>query len=136
VWFNAVIRADSGPIIIRAGANVQDGSVLHGGHGPTEVGPGATIGHCCVVHSATIGEEALIGNGTMVLDRATVGARTLVGSGSVVSPGSTLPPEILAIGSPARVVGPLTDTQREWVRVNPGEYRRLAAEFAAELGRD
>ena len=28
VWFNAVLRADFAPIIIREGANVQDGSVL------------------------------------------------------------------------------------------------------------
>ena len=29
VWFNAVLRADYAPVVIRAGANVQDGSVLH-----------------------------------------------------------------------------------------------------------
>ena len=29
VWFNAVLRADYAPIVIREGANVQDGSVLH-----------------------------------------------------------------------------------------------------------
>ena len=31
VWYGAVIRADFRPIIVRRGANVQDGSVLHGG---------------------------------------------------------------------------------------------------------
>ncbi len=30
VWYGAVIRADYSPVIVRAGANVQDGSVLHG----------------------------------------------------------------------------------------------------------
>ena len=25
VWYNAVLRADFGPIVVRAGANVQDG---------------------------------------------------------------------------------------------------------------
>lgn len=29
VWFNAVLRGDYAPIVIRQGANVQDGSVLH-----------------------------------------------------------------------------------------------------------
>ena len=29
VWFNAVLRGDYGPIVVREGANVQDGSVLH-----------------------------------------------------------------------------------------------------------
>ena len=31
VWYGAVLRADFGPIIVRRGANIQDGSVLHGG---------------------------------------------------------------------------------------------------------
>src|SRR6476661_9550612 len=51
VWYNAVLRADFGAIVIREGANVQDGCVLHGGNDPiTEVGLGATIGHLCVVN--------------------------------------------------------------------------------------
>ena len=29
VWYGAVIRADSAPIVIGKGANVQDGAVLH-----------------------------------------------------------------------------------------------------------
>jgi carbonic anhydrase/acetyltransferase-like protein (isoleucine patch superfamily) len=45
VWYGAVIRADFGPIVIRRGANVQDGSVLHGGgEMATEIGEGATVG--------------------------------------------------------------------------------------------
>ena len=31
IWYGAVLRADFGPIVVRQGANVQDGSVLHGG---------------------------------------------------------------------------------------------------------
>ena len=46
VWYGAVLRADFGPIIVRRGANVQDGSVLHGGTDPvTEVGEGAGPRH-------------------------------------------------------------------------------------------
>jgi MFS family permease len=82
IWYGAVLRADFGPIIVRRGANVQDGSVLHGGDDPaTEVGEGATIGHLCVVHGAVIGAEALIGNGATVLDGARVGERALVAPG-------------------------------------------------------
>ena len=69
-----MLRADFGPIVVRAGANVQDGSVLHGGADPvTEIGAGATIGHMCVVHGASIGAEALIGNGATIQDGARIG---------------------------------------------------------------
>src|SRR5262252_1577014 len=30
IWYGAILRADFGPIVVRRGANVQDGSVLHG----------------------------------------------------------------------------------------------------------
>ena len=83
VWYGAVLRADLGPIIVRAGANIQDGSVLHGGGDPAcEVGEGATIGHLCVIHGARIGAEALIGNGATVLDGAVIGRRALVAAGA------------------------------------------------------
>src|ERR1700733_11630619 len=88
IWYGAILRADFGPIVVRRGANVQDGSVLHGGADPvTEGGQGATIGHLCVVHGAVIGTEALIGNGATVLDGATVGAHALVAAGATVPPG-------------------------------------------------
>ena len=104
VWYGAVLRADFGPIIIRRGANVQDGSVLHGGADPvTEVGEGATIGHLCVVHGAVIGAEALIGNGATVLDGAVVGSRALVAAGATVPPGMKVPAGMLAAGTPARI---------------------------------
>ena len=135
VWFNAVLRADFGPIVVREGANVQDGSVLHAGHdGPVEIGPGATIGHSCVVHACTIGAEALIGNHATVLDHARVGSRALVGAGSLVSGGTEIPDGVLAIGTPARVMGPIEGTSAElWIDANPAIYQELAQRYLAGL---
>ena len=60
VWYNTVLRADFNPIVIRRGANVQDCAVIHvTPAGGVEIGPGATVGHLCLVHAATVGEEAL-----------------------------------------------------------------------------
>ena len=42
------------------------------------LGPGAIIGHLCMVHAATIGEEALVGNASTVLDGARIGDRKSV----------------------------------------------------------
>ena len=135
VWYGAVLRADYAPIIIRAGANVQDGSVLHAPPDlPCEIGPGATIAHLCVVHGATIGEEALIGNHATVLDGAKVGRRTLVAAGSLVVGGSELPDEVLATGIPAKVKGPIAGTSAEfWIESNPQSYRDLAQRHRSGL---
>ena len=76
VWYGAVIRADYAPVIVRAGANVQDNAVIHGPPGlTTDIGPGATVAHNCVVHGAILEEECLVANGSVVLDGATIGAR-------------------------------------------------------------
>ncbi len=134
VWYGAVLRADFGPIIIRRGANIQDGSVLHGGDDPvTEVGEGATIGHLCVVHGCTIGAEALIGNGATVLDGAAVGSRALIAAGATVPPGMVVPDGMIAVGVPAKVAGEVTGRAKEWVDTNPQIYRDLARRHAAGI---
>jgi carbonic anhydrase/acetyltransferase-like protein (isoleucine patch superfamily) len=128
VWYNAVIRADFGPVVIRRGANVQDCAVVHvTPMHPVEIGAGATIGHTCVVHGAVLEEEALVGNGATVLDGARIGARAMVAAGALVTPGTEIPAGVLALGAPARVKGPLAGTPAEfWVRANPSGYQALA----------
>ena len=134
IWYGAVLRADFGPIVVRRGANVQDGSVLHGGSDPvTEVGEGATVGHLCVVHGAVIGAEALVGNGATVLDGVLVGRRALVAAGATVPPGMTVPDGMLAVGVPARVAGKVTGDAKQWVQTNPETYRELARRHAASV---
>lgn len=128
VWYGAVIRADFGQVVIRAGANVQDNAVIHGPPDiPTEVGRGATVAHLCVVHGAVLGDECLIANGATVLDGARVGAGTMVAAHSLVPAGADIPEGVLAAGSPAEVKRPIAGTGAEfWVKVNPGAYQDLA----------
>ncbi|MGD0604335.1 MAG: gamma carbonic anhydrase family protein [Streptosporangiaceae bacterium] len=134
IWYGAVLRADFGPVIVRRGANIQDGSVLHGGDDPvTEVGEGATVGHLCVVHGAIVRAEALIGNGATVLDGAIVGRRALVAAGATVPPGLVIADGMLAVGVPARVVGEVSGGASQWVDNNPAIYRELARRHAAGI---
>jgi carbonic anhydrase/acetyltransferase-like protein (isoleucine patch superfamily) len=127
VWYGAVLRADFGPIVVRAGANIQDNSVLHGGADPiTEIGPGATVGHLCVVHGCVIGAQTLIGNGATVQDGARIGARCLVGAHALVAPNLVVEDDQLVLGAPATVRGPLTESAAWWVKSNPTVYRELA----------
>ena len=131
VWFNAVLRADFAPIIIREGANVQDCSVLHAPPGiPTDIGPGATIAHSCVIHGVHVGQEAVIANHATVLDGAVIGRRSLVAAHSLVVGGTKIPDEVLVTGSPAKIRGPIAGTGAEmWVNVNPGAYQDLARRY-------
>ena len=128
VWYGAVVRADYSPVVIRAGANIQDGSILHAPpEMPIDVGAGTTVAHLCVVHGATLGDECLVANGATILDGARIGARAMIAGGAVVTPGAEIPEGMLAAGIPAKVRGPIAGTPSEiWVTMNPPAYRALA----------
>jgi len=128
IWYGAVLRADYAPVVVRKGANIQDGAVLHGPPGlTTEVGPGSTVAHNCVVHGALLGEECLIANGSIVLDGARIGDRALVAAGSVVAAGMIVPDGMLVAGAPAQIKRPVAGSPAEfWVQANPPAYAELA----------
>src|SRR4051812_37004620 len=133
VWYGAVLRADICTIVVREGANVQDNCVLHGAPGETVVvGRNVTVGHGCVVHCAEVGEQALVGNASTLLDGARVGPRTLVAAGSVVTPGTELPAGVVAAGIPAKATKSIEGTSSEFlVEHNAAYYRELAERHRA-----
>lgn len=133
VWYGTVLRADFGPIVVEEGANVQDNTVVHCGEAGAVIGTDATIGHSCVVHDARIGARALVGNQACVLDGASVGEATLVAAGSTVSPGTEVPSDVVAMGSPAKRFEPKSETASSWVEHNPAIYQRLATRHRASV---
>lgn len=113
VWFSAVLRGDEAPIAVGDNSNVQDGAVLHVSAGfPCIVGRNVTIGHGAVVHGCRVDEGALIGIGATVLDGAHVQAGALVAAATLVPPGMVVPAGTLAMGVPARILGPLNESQQ------------------------
>lgn len=135
IWYGAVLRGDDGPIVVRERANVQDGSVIHTTPTvTTEIGRGATIAHLCMIHGAVIEDEALVGNGCVVLDGARIGARSLIAAMSLVQPGVQIPPGVLAAGVPAQVKRAIAGTPAEfWVTMNPTYYPELAQRHRAGI---
>jgi len=135
VWFGAVLRGDRRPIVVRQGANVQDNAVIHSTlRNVTDVGPGVTVAHACVIHGAMLEAECLIGNGAIVLDGAIVGTRSLVGALSLVPAGGRIPPQVLAVGVPATVRKSILGTPAAtWIEQNPGEYADLALRHLSTL---
>ena len=112
VWFGAVIRGDTETIVIGAGSNVQDASVLHADRGfPLVVGERVTVGHQVMLHGCDIGDGSLIGIGAVVLNGAKIGKNCLVGAGALVTEGKAFPDGSMIIGSPAKAIRELTPEQ-------------------------
>ncbi len=131
IWPHAVLRGDVGPIRVGEGANIQDGAVIHTDPGSmTDIGARVTVGHRAVVHGAVIGEETLIGMGSIVLERAALGTGCLVAAGAVIREGSTHAAGSLLAGVPAKLIR--TDPAlRERNRANADRYIGYAERMRA-----
>src|SRR5437588_229058 len=104
VWYGAVLRGDINRIVIGPRSNVQDNAVIHlDTDYPTMMGELVTVGHSAIVHACTIGDEVLVGMGTIVLDDVEVGARSIIGANALITGGMKIPPGSLVLGSPAKM---------------------------------
>jgi phenylacetic acid degradation protein len=122
----AVLRGDMGRIVISAGSNVQDNCVLH--TFPAKevlLEENSHIGHGAVLHGCVVRRGALVGINAIIMDDAVVGEQALVGAGSFVRAGFAVPPRMLIVGSPARIIRELTAEELEWKATGTREYQQL-----------
>ena len=69
---------------------------------PLVIGDYVTVGHSVILHGCRIGNECLIGMGSIVMDDAVIEDRVMLGAGSLVPPGKVLESGHLYIGRPRR----------------------------------
>lgn len=134
IWFNCVLRGDVNWIRIGARTNIQDACCLHvtNGKWPLLIEEEVSIAHHVMLHGCTIRKGALIGMSTTIMDGAEIGEGCLVAAGSLVREGLQAPPHSLVAGWPARVKGPLSETQRELVASVWTRYVRYKEAYFAD----
>lgn len=126
IWYNTVVRGDTGPIVIGRRTNVQDNCTLHlDADAPLSIGDECTIGHNAVVHGATLGNRVLVGMNAVVLSHAEIGAETIIGSSALVTEHKRMPSGVLVTGVPAKVVRELSEAERaNLLKSAEGYYER------------
>ncbi|MCY4404069.1 MAG: gamma carbonic anhydrase family protein [Candidatus Poribacteria bacterium] len=123
VWFNCVLRGDLEPIHIGCRTNIQDGTVIHMDKEiPCFIGDDVTVGHGAILHSCSIGNEALIGMGAILLTGCKIGERAIVAAGTLVREGQEIPSGTIAMGVPAIVRREATEAEFERVRHGKDDY--------------
>ena len=126
VWYNSVLRGDLAPIIVGRNCNIQENAVLHlDGGMPCILGDEVTVGHGAILHGCEIGDCTVIGMGSIILSGAKVGRNCIIGAGALVTGKTVIPDGYLAVGSPAKPVRPLTESEIERIRHNAEEYLLL-----------
>ena len=122
----ASLRADFGRVHIQKNANVQDSCTIHGfPHSVTLVEEYGHIGHGAILHGCVIGKNALIGMNSVILDEAVIGDNVIVGANSTVKAKDVIANNMLVVGSPARVVRPLSDKEIAWKSNGTAQYINL-----------
>jgi carbonic anhydrase/acetyltransferase-like protein (isoleucine patch superfamily) len=137
VWCNTVLRGDVNRIVIGRGSNIQDLTMGHVSHktpekpegSPLIVGDYVTVGHAVVLHGCSIGNECLIGIGSIILDDVIVPDHVMIGAGSLVAPGKTLESGMLYIGRPAKPVRALTQEEIAHLKYSAEHYMRLKDDY-------
>jgi carbonic anhydrase/acetyltransferase-like protein (isoleucine patch superfamily) len=126
VWPKAVIRGDTGRIVIGDESNVQDGTIVHVDHGvPTTIGRRVAIGHRAIVHGATLEDGCLVAMGAILLNGVRIGSGSIVGAGAVCREGMEVPRNSLVLGVPGRIVRETTAAEQDRISRTVESYLEL-----------
>ncbi|MHA1113563.1 MAG: gamma carbonic anhydrase family protein [Alphaproteobacteria bacterium] len=137
VWWSATIRGDSDRISIGENTNIQDGGVLHADPGaPLTIGRNVTVGHMVMLHGCTVGDNSLIGIGSVILNNARIGNNCLIGANSFIPEGKEIPDNSLVMGAPGKVVRELSDKHAAQIahsaEIYVKKWRRYRRHLAAD----
>ena len=133
IWYGTILRGDMNYIQIGRNSNVQDNSVLHGTADkyPTIIGDNVSIGHNAIVHGCRIGNNCLIGMGSIILEGATIGDWCIIAAGAVVLEGEKIPPNSIVVGIPAHPKAAIEERHKERITYNWKEYVKLKERYLA-----
>ena len=130
VWYGAALRGDINRIEIGPRSNLQDNVVVHvADEFPAIVGELVTVGHAAIIHACTVRDEVLVGMGAIILDGAEIGARSIIGAHALVTAGMNVPSGSLVLGSPGKIVRPLSRTEQAGIARWARKYVETAKQY-------
>lgn len=136
IWFGAAVRGDFQPVKIGAFTNIQDNSTIHVMYDvPTEIGNYVTIGHNAIVHCRKIGDNCLIGMGSIILGYSEIGANCIIGAGTLLPQYKKIPDNCLVFGNPAKIMRAVRDDEIEALRASAMQYHECARQYVQYLSK-
>ena len=130
VWFGAVVRGDFQPITIGQNTNIQDNATIHVMRDvPVHIGNNVLIGHNAVVHCSRVGDNTLIGMGSIVMGYSEIGENVVIGAGTFLPQHKKIPSNSLVFGNPAQIVRALRDDEIEALQEAAENYANLGVAY-------
>lgn len=130
----AAIRGDWGEIVLEDGVNVQENCTVHMFPGKSIIlKTGAHVGHGAVIHGANLGVNCLIGMNSVIMDGAEIGDECIVGAMSFVKAETKFSSRKLILGNPAEAIKDVTDEMIAWKTAGTKLYQQLPADCHSTL---
>lgn len=137
VWPGVVIRGDIHRIQIGKRTSIQDNSVIHVTHDSsyhpggfaTTVGDEVIVGHRVLLHGCVIQDRCLVGMGSIVMDGAVIESDVILAAGSLVPPGKVLNSGFLWMGSPAKAIRELKQSEYAEIVYSAKHYVKLKERY-------
>ncbi|MCC5816552.1 MAG: gamma carbonic anhydrase family protein [Leptospira sp.] len=134
IWFQCLIRGDVNYIRIGENVNIQDMSLIHVARNvyPVNIGNNVSLGHRVTLHGCTLKDNSFVGMGATIMDDVELGEFSFVAAGSLVTPGKKIPPGVLVMGSPAKIVRDINEKEREIITRTAENYRKYKNNYLEE----
>ncbi|MBE7411532.1 MAG: gamma carbonic anhydrase family protein [Leptospiraceae bacterium] len=134
IWFQTLVRGDVNYITIGENVNIQDMSVVHVARDkfPTIIGDNVSIGHRAIVHGCVLQKFSFVGMGAMLMDGVELGEYSFIAAGTLIPPGKKIPPGVLVMGSPGKIIRDITDEDREIITRTASNYSRYKDNYLKE----
>ncbi len=130
----SVLRGDWGEIEVGDGSNIQENVVIHARpDAVTRLAGDSHIGHGAILHGCTLDRHVLVGMGAIINDDVHVGEGVVIGSGALLPPRQHIPPGVLVVGVPAKVVKELSPEMAEYAAWGTKLYQTLPERYHATL---
>ena len=124
IWFNVTIRADNDVISIGSGSNIQDNTVIHTDEGiKVNIGENVTVGHKVIIHGASVGDNTVVGMGSVVMNHARIGKNCIIGAKALITENKVIPDNSLVVGSPGKVIREVSEEEKKAVFENTKHYQ-------------
>ncbi len=135
VWFGATIRGDIHYVKIGKYTNIQDNVIIHVTKDkfPVIIGDYVTIGHNAIIHGCKIGNNSLIGMGSIILDGAEIGDNSIIAAGTIIKEGTKIPKNSLVAGVPGEIKRKIKKGEIEEIKRHAINYFEYAKECMKEM---
>ena len=131
IYYGAVLRGDRSAISIGEGSTIGDRVVVHTtATRPVQVGKRVTVGQSSTLHGCVIGDDVVVGIGSLVLGN--VQTKAIVEPGSLVLENQTVKSGEVWGGSPAKFVRALTPEEAQGFASLAAKNAELAQKHHSE----